>query len=111
MVLPCTCRFYLLNMGRSKRIAQWLKKTLVFGKKRNNRYNGQMDPDLPYQQGFHEASHKDTSDTFSDISIGTYAPINIRPHYPPYGLEVGQGGDLHMNFAPRGGAYDYIENY
>ena len=22
-----------------------------------------------------------------------YAPINIRPHYPPYGTQVGIGGD------------------
>ena len=23
----------------------------------------------------------------------SYAPINIRPHYPPYGTQVGIGGD------------------
>ena len=40
------------------------------------------------------------------LCYGTYAPINIRPHYPPYGTQVGIGGDLHVNFDPRGGAFD-----
>ena len=34
------------------------------------------------------------------------APINIRPHYPPYGTLVGIIRDLHVNFDPRGGAFD-----
>ena len=34
------------------------------------------------------------------------APINIRPHYPPYGTQVGIIRDLHVNFDPRGGAFD-----
>ena len=35
-----------------------------------------------------------------------YAPINIMPHYPPYGTQVGINRDLHVNFDPRGGAFD-----
>ena len=38
--------------------------------------------------------------------IGTYAPINVKPHPTQYGLCGVLGGDLNLNFAPRGGEFE-----
>ena len=35
-----------------------------------------------------------------------YAPINVKPHPTQYGLCGALGGDLNLNFAPRGGEFE-----
>ena len=37
---------------------------------------------------------------------GPYAPINVKPHPPQYGLCGALGGDLNLNFVPRGGEFE-----
>ena len=39
-------------------------------------------------------------------SYCNYAPINIMPHYPPYGRGRGLWGDLTRKFFPSIGAFD-----
>ena len=34
------------------------------------------------------------------------APINVKPHPTQYGLCGALGGDLNLNFAPRGGEFE-----
>ena len=40
------------------------------------------------------------------VSLKSYAPINIMPHYPPYGRGRGLWGDLTRKFFPSIGAFD-----
>ena len=38
--------------------------------------------------------------------VNVYAPINVKPHPTQYGLCGALGGDLNLNFAPRGGEFE-----
>ena len=41
---------------------------------------------------------------FQELSCN--APINVKPHPTQYGLCGALGGDLNLNFAPRGGEFE-----
>ena len=36
----------------------------------------------------------------------SYAPINVKPHYPPPGLTRGLVGDFDLKLCPTSGAFD-----
>ena len=41
-------------------------------------------------------------------SVICYAPINIMPHYPPYGRKAGNIGALTKGGCPYSRAFDYL---
>ena len=45
-----------------------------------------------------------------ELSVGacSYAPINIMPHYPPYGQKAGNIGALTKGGCPYSWAFDYL---
>ena len=80
-------------MGRSKHIIRWLKKRLGF-RRRGNRgyesYDQEMEPDSPNMSPLPGTPDlKDISDSFSEVSIGTY--LTSPPSLPPEELAILRG--------------------